>query len=158
MSRNVSSTTRQAFYAEQTGYLFLVLVEISHADLTNPIRLVNNYESIVHNGDTYDAFAFNFTPPVEVDGEIKNAEISFDNVTRQVVEAIRSITSPPDVTAKLIRADAPDTVEAGPWEFKLRNVTYQRQEVSGELVPDGPLRLNISTISYSNLTFPGLYG
>lgn len=158
MSRNLSSATIQALLRQQTNKVFLLLVEIDHADLASPIFLVNNYESVVSNGDTYIAASFAFTPPVEEDGTIKNSRITFDGVDRSIVEAIRSIDSAPTVDASVIRAAAPDTVEAGPWSFYLRAVNYDAHTVSGELYPDNPLRLNASNVTYRNTTFPGLYG
>lgn len=158
MSRTVSSVTKQAFLKQQTDRVFLVLVELDHADLASPIRLVNNYENITSNGDVYSAAAFSFTPPVEEDGTIKNSSISFDNVDRAIVEAVRSISSAPTVSVSIIRADAPDTVEAGPWVFYLRGVSYDLHVVAGELYPDNPLRLSASTVSYRNTNFPGLFG
>ena len=158
MSRNLSSVTTQALLRQQTEQVFLLLVEIDHADLASPIRLVNNYESIVSNGETYVAAAFAFTPPVEEDGTIKNSRITFDNVDRAIVEAVRAISSPPTVDVSVIRAAAADTVEAGPWTFYLRAVNYDAHIVSGELYPDNPLRLVASNISYRNTTFAGLYG
>ena len=158
MSRNLSSVATQAVLRQQTNQVFLLLVEIDHTDLASPIRLVNNYESVVSNGDTYTAAAFQFTPPVEEDGTIKNSRITFDNVDRAIVEAIRSISSAPTVDVSVILASDLDTVEAGPWEFLLRNVSYDAHLVSGELYPDNPLRLNASNTGYRNTTFPGLYG
>lgn len=158
MSRNLSATAKQALLRQQTHQVFLLLVEIDHADLASPIRLVNNYESIVSNGDTYTAAAFGFTPPVEEDGTIKNSRITFDNVDRAIVEAVRSIDSAPTIEVSVVLASDADTIEAGPWTFYLRAVNYDVHTVSGELYPDNPLRLNASNVSYKNTTFPGLYG
>ena len=120
MSRNLSAIAKQALLRQQTEQVFLCLVEIDHADLAVPIRLVNNYESIISNGDTYEAAAFMFTPPVEEDGTIKNSRITFDNVDRAMVEAVRSIDSPPTVDVSIVLASDADTIEAGPWTFYLR--------------------------------------
>ena len=158
MSRNLSAITTQALLRQQTDQVFLLLVEIDHADLAVPIRLVNNYESIISDYETYEAAAFAFTPPVEEDGTIKNSRITFDNVDRAIVEAVRSISSPPTVEVSVVRAADADTVEAGPWTFYLRAVNYDAHTVSGELYPDNPLALNASNVKYKNTTFPGLSG
>lgn len=158
MSRNVSSITRQALQGAQTEKVFLILITIDHPDLVSPLHLVNNNEDIISNGVTYQGMAFKFTPPVEEDGTIKNTKILIDNVDRQLVLAVRSITSAPTLVASIIRSDAPDVIEAGPWNFIVRNVSYNVMQVSGELVPDNPLRLYASQLSYRNIEFPGLYG
>jgi len=158
MSRDVSSAARTAINAPQTSEVFLVILEITHDGLPAPIRVVNNNEAIVHDGDTYLATAFRFTIPSQEDGKITNSRLIIDNVDRVIVEAIRSIHTPPNVSASVILASNSDIIEAGPWEFKLRNTTYNRSTVSGELVFESYMRDNCGTIKYKNTSFPGLFG
>jgi len=158
MSRNISNNARVAINSPQTDEVFLVILEISHTDLPAPIRVVNNMQDVVSNGDTYVATAFNFVPPSQQDGEIGRSKLVIDNIDRSIVTAIRSINSPADISASIILADTPDVVEAGPWEFKLRDVTYDRETVSGDLFYLSYLRDNIGTIRYKNIHFPGLFG
>lgn len=157
MARNVSSTARQAINAPQTGEVFLVLVEITHEDLVTPLRFVNNTKDITHNSNTYTAVAFRFTPPVEEDGTISNTSIEFDNVDRSITQVIRSLSSPPSITIKVVLSSSPDTVEAGPWEFILRNVVYNMHTISGDLFYQNYVRNYTSSLSYSTYNFPGLY-
>ena len=157
MSREISNTARAAINAPETSEVFLVILEISHTSLPAPIRAVNNWQDITSNGDLYTATAFNFIPPAQEDGVISNSQLVIDNVDRAIVEAVRTITSPADVTASIILADTPDVIEAGPWEFKLRDVTYTRETVSGALVYLNYMRDNIGTIKYKNIHFPGLF-
>lgn len=158
VSRQISSEARAAINAPQTSEVFLIILEINHDDLPFPIRVVNNNESIISNGNTYLATAFSFTIPAQEEGTISNSRLIIDNVDRSMVLAIRSIKSPPDISASVILASDPDTIEAGPWEFKLRNTTYTRQTVSGELVYDSHMRDNCGTIKYTTLNFPGMFG
>ncbi len=156
--RSVTAVTKIALQSQQTDKLFLVILEIDHADLGSPLRMVNDTQSIVSNGDTYLPVAFKFTPPIEEDGTIRNSSLTVDNIDRAIVTAIRSIDSPADVEASIIRFDDPDVIEAGPWSFKLRNVIYTVDKVRGDLIPDNPLRFYGSVLAYRNLEFPGLYG
>ena len=158
MSRTLSSGTLEALLAPQTEQLFFVIVEIDHTDLGSPLRIVNNTEAVVSNGDTYQPLAFKFTPPVEADGTIKSAAIVIDNVDRQLVEAMRTILTAADVTASLIRGATPNVIEAGPWAFKGREASFTSKHVSLSLVPDNPMRRTVSIVSYKNINFPGLYG
>jgi hypothetical protein len=158
MSRNISNTARIAINAPQTDQVFLVILTIDHPDLSSPMRVVNNKQSVISNGETYIATAFSFIPPAQEDGVISNSQLSIDNVDRLMVQVIRTISSPADISASIILADSPDVVEAGPWDFKLRDVTYNRETVSGELVYASYLRDNLGTIKYKNINFPGLFG
>lgn len=156
--RQISTTAREAVNASQTDQIFLVILDIDHTDLPAPIRVVNNNESIISNGVTYIPTAFDFILPAQEDGVISNSTLSISNVDRVIVQAIRSISSPPIVTVRVILASDPDTVEAGPFQFTLTDVTYNRNTVSGSLIYQLYVRDNCGTIRYKNNTFPGLFG
>jgi len=134
VSRTVSSTFKAAFFAQETGEVPLILLEISHADLSATIRLVNNTEDVDSNGETYTAFPFQINLPYDdEEGVMPTVQLEVCNVDRTIVEAIRSIDSPPTVKAALILASDPDTLEAGWWEFTLKNATYTAEAVTADL-------------------------
>jgi hypothetical protein len=153
----MSLRAREAMYSQETGEVFLELLEISHVDMSSPIRVVNNTEAIVHGGNTYNAFPFKIKPPGEKQSEITRASLTIDAVDRTVIEAIRTITSPATVTYKVVLAATPDTVEAGPFVFSLKGTSYTAYHVSGELVYEDRLFMNIPSLKFSPRLFPGLF-
>jgi hypothetical protein len=153
----MSLTAREAMYSQETGEVFLELLEISHADLSSPIRVVNNTVDITHNSNTYSAFPFKIQPPGEKQSEITRASLTIDAVDRTVIQAIRSISTPATVTYKVILASAPDTVEAGPFVFSLKNTQYTAYQVSGELVYEDRLFMRVPYLKFSPRLFPGLF-
>jgi hypothetical protein len=157
VSRNVSATARAAIYAAQTDAVFLQLIEIDHEDLEDPLRFVNNTESVVHGGNTYLPFPFRIDLPDEKEDTITNATLTIDNVDRQIVTAVRTLATAPTITWKLVLASSPDTVEAGPFEFVLRNVRYSLYTVSGELVYEDRLNLEIPKLKFTPEYFGGLF-
>lgn len=157
MSRNVSATARAALYAAQTDQVFLQLLEIDHASLEDPLRFVNNTESIVHGGNTYLPFPFRIDLPDEREDTITNARLTIDNVDRQIVIAVRQLATAPTLTWKLVLAASPDTVEAGPFDFVLRNVRYALYTVSGDLVYEDRLNLEIPKLKFTPEHFGGLF-
>lgn len=157
MSRSVSTTARAAMYAAQTSEVFLELLEIDHADLSDPIRVVNNTEAIVHGGNTYLPFPFRVDLPDDVEGVISTAKLTIDNTDRQVVTAVRTVSTAPTVTLKIALASSSDIVEAGPFEFRLRNVEYNLHQVSGELVYEDRLNLDVPRLKFTPEHFPGLF-
>jgi hypothetical protein len=157
VSRSVSTTMEGAITAPETSEIFLTLLDIEHGELpSGTIRVVNNNEDVTANTNTYIATAFQFTPPSQNDEDIQPAKITIDNVDRVIVEAIRTITSPATVTARIVLASDPDTTEVGPFEMVLQNVTYNASTVSGELIYLQYLQENAGTISLDNVNFPGL--
>lgn len=157
MSRNVTQITREAITAPQTDKVFLLMLEISSSELAQPLYFVQNNESVLSNGNTYIPVNFSMTLPVEESGKVQDTTISISAINRQIIEIVRTIVDPPDIKVFIIRADAPDVIEVGPWDFKLRNISYDVNTMSGNLFFETPLRNNISTIRVSNQTFPGVY-
>lgn len=62
------------------------------------------------------------------------ARIRIDNTQRLIIDEVRSISEPPSVTLRVILADQPDVVEVEYAGMRLRNVTWDVGEISGDLV------------------------
>ena len=86
-----------------------------------------------------------------------NSQLTIDNVDRSIVQAVRTISGPATVSAKIVLASNPDYTEAGPWDFSLRNVTYNRQQVSGQLIYSMNLHDYVSVMRFDTINFPGLF-
>lgn len=153
----VSTTYKEAAFAADTPEVPLVLLTISHPSISPPIRLVNNTENITSNGNEFIAFPFT---PVWADSREDappRARLTIDNVSREIAQAIRSITSPPTVTMQLILASAPDVIEQPLPDFKLRNVTWDAGKVSGELTVEDFTAEPYPAGVFSPASFPGLF-
>lgn len=141
MSRSVSNVLKNAANAANTSEAFLVLLTIEHASLAEPIRvttdqidtLSSGVKGVISNGVEYVGFPFEIILPDENENTLPRATLRLDNVDRTIVQAVRSITSAPDVTMQVVLASDPDTVEAEITNFQLRNVTANAQVVEGEL-------------------------
>jgi len=157
VSRDITVTAKQAIYSQETSEVFLVLLTIDHADLAAPIRVVNNTKNIVSNGNTFIGFPFFADMPQERDDRLARVTLTIDNVDRQIVTAVRSITSPPSATMEVVLASDPDTVEAGPFSFTLRDVRYDSLVVEGELSFEDVLNEPYPGDSFTPATHPGLF-
>jgi hypothetical protein len=153
----VSTAFRQSAYAPETADVWLALVTIDHDDLAEPIRVVNNTENITSRGDLFVGFQFELTLPDEREEAASHARITMDNVSREIAESVRSISSAPTVTLEVIRADDPDTVEMS-WPFyRLRNVTWNALKVSGDLVLDDFTSEPYPAGNFTPASWPGLF-
>ncbi|MBI1215691.1 MAG: DUF1833 domain-containing protein [Alphaproteobacteria bacterium] len=157
MSRNLSTLARRAIYGAETGEVFLILLTISHAELAQPIRVCSDAVDIVSRDDTFAAFPFSLTLPDDDDNPSPQARLSIDNVDRQIVAAVRSISSAPGVLIEIIRAADPDTVEASFADFKLTDVTYDSHRVEGNLTIEDFTAEPFPAASFSPGLFPGLF-
>ncbi|NNG04359.1 MAG: DUF1833 family protein [Inquilinus sp.] len=152
----VSATYKQAAYAAETGEAPIVLLTIDHADLAAPIRVTSDAVDTASRGDTYVAFPFRVSLPDDTE-EAARARLEIDNVDRRIVEAVRSISSPPSVRLEVVLAGTPDLVEAGPFDFELEETRYDLLVVSGELAFEPVLDLAMPADSLSPGLFPGLF-
>ncbi len=157
MSRDITITAKQAIYSQQTSEVFLVLLTIDHADLGAPIRVVNNTVDIVSNGNTFIGFPFFIDMPQERDDQLARVTLTIDNVDRQIVTAVRSLTSAPSVVMEIVLASDPDTIEAGPFSFTMRDVRYDSLVVEGELSFEDVLNEPYPGDSFTPATHPGLF-
>ncbi|MCB1282319.1 MAG: DUF1833 family protein, partial [Salinibacterium sp.] len=98
-------------FADQSDDPILVCMTIDHADLAQPFRVVNDTVDLVSNSVTYTAYPFEFTPPEQRHGALYPAQITIDNVHRDIIMAIRDLLTAPTATAFIVRASDPDTVE-----------------------------------------------
>jgi hypothetical protein len=157
MVYSISATAKKAVFDQQTEEVFLILLEIDHDNLATPLRVVNNYENITSNGDLYYGFPFSVSLPSEMEDELPAVKLTIDNVDRQIVEAVRSITSPATVSLSLILASSPNNIERGPYVLKMRNVQYDAMSVSADLMVDDIYNEPYPGITYSPTNFPGLF-
>ena len=157
MSRAVSVTLKSAVNAPETGEAFLVLVTIDHADLAAAIRVTSDGVDTVSNGNTFVAFPFEISlPDSRVEGAPR-AKLTIDNVDRQIVQAVRDISTAADVTVDVVLASDPDTVEASFPDFKLRDVTFDALTVTGELTVEHFAGEPYPAAIFSPANFPGLF-
>lgn len=157
MPRPLSTAAKQAIYAQETGEAFLMLLTISHAQLTPTLRFAGNYVDVVSRGQTYLGWPFAIALPAEVDDQLPTVQVQIDNVDRRIMEGVRALTSAPAVTLEVVLASAPDTVEAGPFAFTLRNADYDALVVTGSLAFEDVLNEPYPQHAFTPAKFPGLF-
>ena len=157
MSRIISSLSRQSLYAGESGDAFLVLLTLSHASLSPPIRVTSDSVDTVSRGDNFIAFPFEISLPDDEDRRPPRARLGIDNIDRRIVQAVRSLSAAPAVLIEIVRAAAPDTVEARFVDFRLTNVTYDSSVVEGDLTVEDFTTEPFPSASFSPSLFPGLF-
>lgn len=155
-SRDLSPTAAAAYTAEETDEIPLVLVTIEHDDLSQPIRVVNNIEDIESQGFTFIGCPFELEEPGDDPNGPTDARLKIDNVSRQIVAAVRLISSPPTVTIQSILASDPDNPEYSISGLTLRDAMWDASYVQGALRFED-LTLEPVAEAITPGRFPGLY-
>ena len=157
MSRSLNSAALASIYAETTDEVWLELLEITHDDLATPFRLVNNNEDITSNGNVYTAFAFRARLPQQVEKELTKFTITLDNVSRLLIEELRTVSTSPQIALSIVLASDPDTVEAGPFNFVLKTISYDALTIEADLSNEDYHTEPFPFQRFTPLNFPGLF-
>lgn len=158
--KTISATAKREVQASQTGAAFLTIVQLRHVGTSLSENYINNMENVIYDGVTYEAFPFRFDPTGDSEGGSNTAKITFPNIDRELIAALRNITDSIVVRVALIMIlpDGTGSKEGGWWEFEMKNISYDALTISGELEYSLDLDNNVSMYKYNNQTFPGLYG
>ena len=153
----VSINAMHAMFAQQTGEVFLVCLTITHPSITTQ-RLVNNTQPVVRSAGTYQPYPMQLSLPAQLDDQLPTVDIVVDNVDREVLQQIREVSGVPKVTMEVILASSPDTVEAGPFDFSLKQASYDVLAITGTLgYEDDILNQRVPAMSYTPSNSPGLF-
>lgn len=157
MSRGLSLSTRRALYAGDTSDAFLILLTFAHADLAVPIRVCSDAVDIESRGEIYVAYPFDLTLPDDEENRPPRARLIIDNVDRSIVATLRQLASSPVLTIEIVRAAAPDIVEATFRDFRLRNVRYDSRVIEADLTLEDYTSEPYPAASFSPSLFPGIF-
>jgi len=157
MSRDTSLTFREAINAQETDEAFLILLEIDHDELSEPIRVTSDGVNTVSNGETYIAYPFDLSLPDDPEQGVSVAQLTIDNVHRVIVESLRAISTAPKVTIRVVLGSNPDVVEAEFPNFELQQVQYDAMTVTGQLTLRTFFQEPYPGDAFLPSTFPGVF-
>jgi hypothetical protein len=157
MANQLSPALIAQLYAQESDDPFLLLSTLTHPSFSGPIRLVNNTENIVSNGETFVAFPMNIRLPAD-DGEtVREVAMEFDNVSLELVDEFRAVTTPIEIRLDLVLASNPDYIQLSFTDLKLRNINYNKQRISAKLTLDSFLNIELTSEKYGPSNYPGLF-
>jgi hypothetical protein len=119
--KSISARARAAIGAQETGDEPLVALTITHADLVEPIRIVDFPEDVEKGGETFATWPFRVTLPGESKDELPAVSLEIDAVDRTITDQLLALTGEaPAVEFEVVLAATPDTTEWGPFHFQMR--------------------------------------
>jgi len=139
--RTVSSNFKREVFKPQTKEAFIVLLKLEHADLEDAIRVTPDplqeleprVFGVQSNGQNFYAMPFEITLPGEDEESSPVSRVAMDNISREITNAIRQISTPPDATITVVLASNPDVEEISITGFQLTNIIVDPLTVEGEL-------------------------
>ncbi len=158
MSRDYSSEYKSTLAKVSAEEAPLVLLEISHADLTEPVRVVNDMQDLISNGNTFIACPFRYVLPDDFENQLPKARLAVDNVGRDLMYWIETTGGGQNSSVKMMQVmrSRPDTIE---WSISMNlyNVTATLQEISAELGFENLFARPAVLMQYRPETTPGIF-
>lgn len=158
MSRTYSMMARRQLHTTCSDDPPLVLLEITHPNLPDPVRVVGDTQDLISNGQVYAAMGFRVRLPDEVQGQQPRAELAVDNVGRELMRWVEQSAGGRNARVRLMQVlrSHPDNIE---WEISmyLNNLRATATEVSGEL--GFPRLLDVPAVQMraDPQTMPGIF-
>jgi hypothetical protein len=157
MSRPITPESHAAFYAAETEEVFVILLTLTHPDMAEPLRVSSDAVDTDSRGNIFIAYPFNLSLPDDEDNRPPRARLAIDNIDRQIMQAVRQLTSSPTVLLEIVRAAAPDVVEAKFEDFRFTNISYDSHMIEGDLTVEDFTAEPYPAASFSPSLFPGLF-
>lgn len=136
----------------------LILIEIDHEALTQPVRVVNDMTDVTSNGNLYIAYPFKCVLPDDYENQLPKAQIVIDNVGRDLMYWIETTGGGQNssCTFKQILRSNPDIIE---WQItmNLYNVQVTMESVTAELGFENLFSKPAISRRYRPDTSPGLF-
>lgn len=174
MSQLVSLNARLALDAETSEEIYVMLFEIEHSELPEPILIsTDNGDRISDEPLVYGTrsrwrsstgkprdflwLIASTVLPSDLDDAPAAATIILENLDRAMAEVIRSFTTPATFHMAVVLASSPDLVEFEFTDLQLTtaeitageiSLSISREEIENERVPGGRM---------TSRTFPGLH-
>lgn len=140
-----STTFKQAAYAAETEKVIIALLTFTSDELAAPIYVasdafqtlpVANVDGVVSNGVEFVYIPFEIYLPRDDKTGTVSARLRVENVSRQIVGHLRSVTRPVSVKIQVVLSDDVDRIEMEYDNFQLTNVTYNSMSVEGDITLD----------------------
>lgn len=157
MTRSITQSFIDVFLSRETGEAALILLELTHPTLAEPVRVVLNTKPITHQAQQYEPMYFEVSLPEQMPDKVGGMKLRVDGVDRTLIEKLRGFSEPPMVRLKVVGTVDLDAVQVETAEMAWRIVTYGMHWLEGELEPPAVFNLNFPADYFSPAVAPGLF-
>jgi len=156
-------------HAAETGTVLILLLTLTHPDWDEPVRLSTDPTArlsetstdvlygTVSGGLSYYFLPLKITLPSQTEEGPLKMRVVLDNVSRDLVAQLRSLSSPPSVDVDLVATAQPNVVLASWPQFLLVNIQYDALTISGELVLEMLVHEPFPAGTFTPSEFAGLF-
>jgi len=155
--------------APETGTVLVLLLTLTHPSWAEPVRLSTDPTNRItetttdviygtlSRGNNYYFLPLQITLPSQTEEGPLRMRVVLDNVSRDLVAELRSLSSPPSVDVDLVSTTNANEVLASWPQFLLVNVDYSAETISGELVLETLFHEPFPAGTFTPSEFVGLF-
>jgi len=158
MPRNYSDKFKSTLAAVNSEEIPFVLLEISHSELSSPVRVINDTQDLTSNGNLYIGCPFRALMPDDFENQLPKASIAIDNVSKDLMYWIEQSGGAKGSTVRFMQVmrSRPDLIE---WEItiNLYNISCTPKEITGELGYENLFTKPAVSMQYRNSNSPGIF-
>lgn len=147
---------RESLYAETLPAAYLLIIDVRHSTLSEPLRFVKNTEEIEFNSETYSPFNFDASLPDDNGDAPGVGTLTVSNVDLQITKLIRQITTPIEVDLRVVLSSDLSDVQCEYLGLSGRTVPYNASTITFELSYEDVLNAGFPGRTYNLSTFPNL--
>jgi hypothetical protein len=156
-------------HAAETSTVLILLLTLTHPDWAEPVRLSTDptgrlsatttdvLYGTISNGISYFFLPLKITLPSQTEEGPLKMRVVLDNVSRDLIAQLRSLSSPPSVDVELVATAQPNVVLASWPQFLLVNVQYDALTISGDLVLEMLVHEPFPAGTFTPSEFAGLF-
>lgn len=147
---------KESLYAEILPASYLLLVEIDHSSLDDPIRIVANPDDVIFGSNTYESFPFSANLPGDDGDKPGMGQLTISNVDYTISRLIRTISTPISVNLRVVLSTDLSDVQCEYLGLKGRSVPYNASTITFQLSFEDVLNVGFPGRTYNLSTFPNI--
>jgi len=156
--RNLSQNGRKNVLATSVNEPMLVMLEITHAELAVPVRVVNDTQDLVSQGKTFLKCPFELMLPDDIEGQLPQATLSVDNIGQELTQWLEVSRGGQGAKCRMMMAlpGDPNTLEYD-MTMDMTAMKIDNQKVSAQLGFVNTLGRAAVAKTFTPATAPGLW-
>lgn len=158
MATTYTAAGRRNLLATSADEPFLVLLEITHPDLSVPVRVVNDTVNITARGNEYVACPFALILPDDVAEQVPKAQLRVDNIGRELTQWLEYSNGGKGAKCRIIqclRSD-PDVFEYD-MTLDMSGIAIDNLAVTADLGFQNTMMQAAVAVRYDPKTTPGAW-
>jgi len=152
----LSDRMKELMLQQHSDLCLVKLITIEHPDLEEPIRVCDYDSDFEAESRNFISMQFKVSLADEKDDESPKMQIEISNVTGEVLEHLRPLTTRPTVTLEVVYDKFPDDIELTCPEFELSDVTWDAITVSGVLSVEDFINEPFCYKTFNKTEYPGI--